>query len=462
MFDLHTGAGSVLVLQSLLAHGAEVDFQDNLLRSALHYAIIQGQVECVRELISAGADLNLPDQDLRAPAHHAALANQHACLQVLLQTGMRHRSPSTVAAGSSTAGYTGDDAPSTDPLPQPYTHGGSASSRPALLTDVADSGGQSALHLACVQGNAACVKLLLARRADHSLRDLKLRTPLHLACIAGSLDCISLLVESGASLQVLDASSRTPFHELACRGHVTLLRRLLTAIGWQADAAPVGAAVTNSVQSATTGSDALNASSTGSVDRLLLLNQRDAEGWTALHDAAAHGKLEVVQLLLAAGADPFIRDLHHWTARTHAVYYGHLIVAAALPKHRPTPHLSLDTSLPGDAFSVSPQFGAVFSPTSTPRAPSAGWLSSLAGATPAAAGVGLEAGAKDPADDSKAQAAGPDGTLTEQVRPATLVRDAALAIGTPLAASMSPFTARVTDHSLSPPCLLYTSPSPRD
>lgn len=53
-------------------------------------------------------------------------------------------------------------------------------------------------------------------------------------------------------------------------------------------------------------------------------------GWTPLFIACAEGHLEVVKLLLQAGASPTILDHRGWTAKEHAAYRGHLAVAEAL------------------------------------------------------------------------------------------------------------------------------------
>ena len=50
-----------------------------------------------------------------------------------------------------------------------------------------------------------------------------------------------------------------------------------------------------------------------------LLMNRDAEGNTALHHAAAFGHLLVVRTLLAAGADPYKNNVYHWLAVHYSI-----------------------------------------------------------------------------------------------------------------------------------------------
>jgi uncharacterized protein len=53
-------------------------------------------------------------------------------------------------------------------------------------------------------------------------------------------------------------------------------------------------------------------------------------GWTALHWAAFHGKLDIVKALINAGADVNAKDNDGWTALHLAAKYGDLDVVKAL------------------------------------------------------------------------------------------------------------------------------------
>ena len=55
--------------------------------------------------------------------------------------------------------------------------------------------------------------------------------------------------------------------------------------------------------------------------------------WTPLHVAAVDGSLEVVKLLVEAGADVSKPDASGWTAKEHAALRGHMNIARFLAKH---------------------------------------------------------------------------------------------------------------------------------
>ncbi len=56
-------AGDVETLKQLLAAGAAVDEVDDEGRTALHFAVGYGEMDCARALIDAGASLDLVDNN---------------------------------------------------------------------------------------------------------------------------------------------------------------------------------------------------------------------------------------------------------------------------------------------------------------------------------------------------------------------------------------------------------------
>ncbi|KAG1354857.1 BRCA1-associated RING domain protein 1 [Cocos nucifera] len=102
-------------------------------------------------------------------------------------------------------------------------------------------------------------------------------TVLHLSCLYGYLPCVQLLLQRGANLESKDEEGAIPLHDACaggrCAGFIDIVQYIINFSG-----------------------------SPDCVERML--NTTDAEGDTPLHHAARGEHLDVIRLLLAAGASP--------------------------------------------------------------------------------------------------------------------------------------------------------------
>ncbi|SFL69406.1 ankyrin repeat domain-containing protein [Geodermatophilus ruber] len=168
---------------------------------------------------------------------------------------------------------------------------------------------------------------LLSTTVEHAGQDGW--TPLHLAVAEGQTEIVQLLVKAGADLGARTEHDRTPLHiALQFAPHLVVV---LLELGAQVDAP--SAAYLDDVEQLTaeldrgapladpvTGVDLLTWAAAGgasSAARTLLDRGADADGG-ALHAAAAHGQLELLRLLLAAGADVNQREPDTGRSPLHA------------------------------------------------------------------------------------------------------------------------------------------------
>jgi ankyrin repeat protein len=172
-------------------------------------------------------------------------------------------------------------------------------SSPCLLGTTVERSGQGGwtpLHIAVAECQADIVRLLVSAGADLGARTEHHRTPLHVA-LESCPDLVPVLVELGA---VLDAPSA------AFLGDVDALTAHLDGGASPSDGA--------------SGADLLSWAALGGAPataRLLLERGADADGG-ALHAAAGGVQLELVQLLLDAGADIDRREPDTGRAPLHA------------------------------------------------------------------------------------------------------------------------------------------------
>ncbi len=193
-----------------------------------------------------------------------------------------------------------------------------------------------ALMRAATNGNVEVVRLLLAKDANVTIKDMEGCTPMHHAALKGHASIVKLLVERGADSEDRDNDGWTVLQHASWNGHEKTVRYLLkndanvhsraengwTALHqatWNGHATVVGRLLKGGADPNETddeGETPLHQAAwrgRPAVVELLLQedadpNLRDRTGQTALHQAASNGSKAVVQLLLDVGADPRVED----------------------------------------------------------------------------------------------------------------------------------------------------------
>lgn len=187
--------------------------------------------------------------------------------------------------------------------------------------DVLNSAGETALYIACVQGNSRVARVLLDAGADPNIRCRREKnTALVAACELGHYDLLRELIKRGADTTVHNVCGQSILHEAAVSGSTRMTRELvrvgadlntLNTAGWT----PLSCCAEDPKSGAETA-------------RILIEGGADCNiaapvGHTALMFAAKKGNTPLVRALVDGGANVSHIDNEGWSPLLLAVQEGH-------------------------------------------------------------------------------------------------------------------------------------------
>jgi ankyrin repeat protein len=285
--------GNDKLFQVLLDAGAPLDALDRRHETALIAATRGSQVDIAWTLVEHRADLNLQDASGRSAVFYNG--NSHDICELL------------IANGASLAVV--DDAGHT-PLGE-----AAATGNFTLMEDLKSHGGTyasptDALYGAAVFNDLTAMKAALAQGANPNAHPRYDMTPLMAAARAGNTEAVRLLLAQHVDLNADDGNKQTALFWAMTSQHLSTMNALLDA---GADiVTPINGQRTMLQFAATWFDDP------ALIHRLLPpavdVNHTDIFHETALIDAARRGHSRDVAALLAAGADPTVRNQHNATA----------------------------------------------------------------------------------------------------------------------------------------------------
>ena len=164
------------------------------------------------------------------------------------------------------------------------------------------------------------------------------RTLLHLACIDGDCERVQELIDQGASLASKDRWGNDPLKYAMQAGHCRIAQKLLDAGAqpWQESSKDME----NRLFPCAAAGDATTLKNL--ISCKVSVNAVDYSGQSALHLAAYHGRAEVVQILVEAGADTSQQNIWGKSTMDYAAQGGHVPIQQLLIKYaencqQPTP-----------------------------------------------------------------------------------------------------------------------------
>ena len=261
----------------------------------------------LRTLIAARADVTVPHGDGATALHWAAHWDDAAIADLLIGAGAKVNAA---------------DDHGVTPLALACVNG-SASMVERLLNaganpNVASVVGETPLMIAAHTGNASVVSQLLARGAAHGAAESSLgQTALMRAVVENHAEVVQTLLAAGADVKARSKNRFTPLLFAAQQGNIGIGRLLIAAGADVNEAAPDGiAGDTNAARSFKPDTEAAALlvaidSQHEAMARFLLESGANPNlqgaGRTALHSAVQQAMPELVNALLARGADPNAR-----------------------------------------------------------------------------------------------------------------------------------------------------------
>lgn len=280
------------IVGRLLQTDIAVDHVNNLGWVALHEAIILGQetpeyVATVRTLIAGEADLEIEsERDGVTPIEHARAKGQAEATQSLTRALRDRTIPDPDAALLKAAGRGDAD-------------GVALAIRAGADLEAKGDQGRTALLLASAADHVAAARVLLAMGASPNTFDNRSDTPWLVTGVTGSVEMADVMLRFHPDLTLRNRYGGVSIIPASERGHVAYVRRV--------------------------------------ADSGIDVNHVNDLGWTAMLEAVILGDgstayVQIVRILLDAGADPDIADKDGVTALEHARSRGFTEIARLLDR----------------------------------------------------------------------------------------------------------------------------------
>ncbi len=267
------------VVEFLLTKGADIDAKDYSVASPLHRAAEKGHKEVAELLIAKGADVNAKNNDGQTPLHYAAASGRKDIAELL------------IAKGADVNAKNDDDQTPVDVALSRI--------RSEVVKLLIEKGADvSSIHLAAYLGDAAKVMNFIEQGSDVNTKHQRGGTPLHYAAAAGSKEVSELLLARGADIKAKNNDGQTPIDVAFQRKREDIVGLLLEK----------GATISTIHLAAYVGDLAkVKAFIQEDID----VNTKYIRGRMPLHYAARQGHKEIVELLLAHGADVNLGDKYY-------------------------------------------------------------------------------------------------------------------------------------------------------
>uniref|UniRef100_A0A8C9S3A6 Ankyrin repeat and KH domain containing 1 n=1 Tax=Scleropages formosus TaxID=113540 RepID=A0A8C9S3A6_SCLFO len=319
---LACAGGHEELVSVLLARGANIEHRDKKGFTPLILAATAGHVGVVEVLLDKSADIEAQSERTKdTPLSLACSGGRQEVVELLLLRGANkeHRNVSdyTPLSLAASGGYV-------NIIKILLNAGAEINSRTGSKLGI------SPLMLAAMNGHVPAVKLLLDMGSDINAQiETNRNTALTLACFQGRAEVVSLLLDRKANVEHRAKTGLTPLMEAASGGYAEVGRVLLDK-GADVNAPPVPSSRDTALTIAADKGHYKFCELL--INRGAHIDVRNKKGNTPLWLAANGGHFDVVQLLVQAGADVDAADNRKITPLMAAFRKGHVKVVQYLVK----------------------------------------------------------------------------------------------------------------------------------
>uniref|UniRef100_A0A452GNV8 K Homology domain-containing protein n=1 Tax=Gopherus agassizii TaxID=38772 RepID=A0A452GNV8_9SAUR len=319
---LACAGGHEELVSVLIARGANIEHRDKKGFTPLILAATAGHVGVVEILLDKGGDIEAQSERTKdTPLSLACSGGRQEVVDLLLARGANkeHRNVSdyTPLSLAASGGYV-------NIIKILLNAGAEINSRTGSKLGI------SPLMLAAMNGHVPAVKLLLDMGSDINAQiETNRNTALTLACFQGRAEVVSLLLDRKANVEHRAKTGLTPLMEAASGGYAEVGRVLLDK-GADVNAPPVPSSRDTALTIAADKGHYKFCELL--INRGAHIDVRNKKGNTPLWLAANGGHFDVVQLLVQAGADVDAADNRKITPLMSAFRKGHVKVVQYLVK----------------------------------------------------------------------------------------------------------------------------------
>ena len=292
-----------------------VNERDDIGCTPIHYAAVKGCTEAVALLIEKGANINERNDGGWAPIHFAGVKGDTEAIALFIENGANVNERGD--GGWTPIHYAAE---------QGYTEAIALLIEKGANVNERNDIGCTPIYYAVTQGHTEAAALLIEKGANVNERNDDGCTPIHFAGVKGHTEAIALLIENGANVNERNDIGWAPIHCAAVKGYTEAIA-LLIENGANPNASHEDVSALRIAVYHNDHDTVVELFESADID----VNQRDL----ALVDAATEGYLEIVKVLLEAGAQPTRKDWCGFSARHYANKNGHKEVAKLIKSYEP-------------------------------------------------------------------------------------------------------------------------------